>query len=552
MGAVSTAPCATGWSVISTGRPTPKGDIAVALSYGFKGKLQIPLFGKMEFNPSAIVEEDKKRFWQRKENAKSAIDRLGSLYYDFETEICALIGRDGSGPRLNLLFLIDDLDRCLPEKAVQMLESIKLFLDVEGCAFVLALDDEVVERGIAHRYRDYGPNNEDHALESIAHSLHPDRFRAFRGEKNHGGGNPITGHEYLEKIVQLPVRIPTPSAQQVESYLAHHFSPLFSDADNIHTGEPAAIPKEPGRADADQTKERETRRALRALIQKAVPPVPRKLNRVGELYGLYLDIAARNGWKMQERSERLTLLRLVILQLLAPDLHRFGRHERAFLKKLEDWQEKYGSLVHLDTVEEEIRKKIKTNEETLEKEPGHPQANGDLYTLRRIDQPLLNLVRTAQQHRSHFDPLKLIDLDHRSEEGIHRYFNLEAATIELEARATVHFEASATLTVKPSFIDEPPSAAPSNPQGFFNQLFSTDETAWRNALEQEAEQLAGHILDMSSFRTLIQKVHDNPGFVELRWVEQLEPYLSADQLYELYRESHLLQRLQDRLIKETK
>lgn len=49
---------------------------------------------------------------------------------------------------LNLLFLIDDLDRCLPEKAVEMLESIKQFLEVPGCAFVLAVDDEIIERGI--------------------------------------------------------------------------------------------------------------------------------------------------------------------------------------------------------------------------------------------------------------------------------------------------------------------------------------------------------------------------------------------------------------------
>ena len=31
----------------------------------------------------------------------------------------------------------------------------KLFLDVAGCSFVLAVDDDVIERGVEHHYRDY-------------------------------------------------------------------------------------------------------------------------------------------------------------------------------------------------------------------------------------------------------------------------------------------------------------------------------------------------------------------------------------------------------------
>jgi len=57
--------------------------------------------------------------------------------------------------KLSFIFLIDDLDRCLPENTLKMLESIKLFLDVPSCAFVLAIDDDVVERGVIHHYRDY-------------------------------------------------------------------------------------------------------------------------------------------------------------------------------------------------------------------------------------------------------------------------------------------------------------------------------------------------------------------------------------------------------------
>lgn len=47
---------------------------------------------------------------------------------------------------------IDDLDRCLPESALEIFESIKLFLDAPGCGYVVALDREVIRKGLAVKY----------------------------------------------------------------------------------------------------------------------------------------------------------------------------------------------------------------------------------------------------------------------------------------------------------------------------------------------------------------------------------------------------------------
>jgi predicted KAP-like P-loop ATPase len=52
-----------------------------------------------------------------------------SMYYNFH-ESLESITKD-----VKLIFLIDDLDRCLPENSLKVLESIKLFLDTSGCAF---------------------------------------------------------------------------------------------------------------------------------------------------------------------------------------------------------------------------------------------------------------------------------------------------------------------------------------------------------------------------------------------------------------------------------
>lgn len=79
-----------------------------------------------------------------------------------------------------IVVFIDDLDRLNPEVAVELLEVIKLFMDVEKCIFVLAIDYEVVVSGVRSKY---GQN------------VSEDKCRSF-----------------FDKIIQLPFRLP------VESY----------------------------------------------------------------------------------------------------------------------------------------------------------------------------------------------------------------------------------------------------------------------------------------------------------------------------------------------
>ncbi len=94
-----------------------------------------------------------------------------------------------------LVVFVDDLDRCLPDKAVEVLEAIKLFFDVEGCIFVLGIDREVIERGIRLKYRDYE-------------------------ELEDGEPSPISGARYLEKIVQIPFQLPPIARKAMEGYVA--------------------------------------------------------------------------------------------------------------------------------------------------------------------------------------------------------------------------------------------------------------------------------------------------------------------------------------------
>lgn len=75
-----------------------------------------------------------------------------------------------------LVIFIDDLDRLNPEVAVELLEIIKLFVNVENSIFVLAIDYEVVVTGVRKKY---GEN------------LSEEKCRNF-----------------FDKIIQLPFKMP--------------------------------------------------------------------------------------------------------------------------------------------------------------------------------------------------------------------------------------------------------------------------------------------------------------------------------------------------------
>lgn len=97
----------------------------------------------------------------------------------------------------SLVVLIDDLDRCSPERIIENLEAIKLFLNVERTAFVIGADPRIVRHAIAWKYKD----SKD-AKESIEEEA------------------PTIVTDYLEKLIQLPYRLPRLSPAEIETYMA--------------------------------------------------------------------------------------------------------------------------------------------------------------------------------------------------------------------------------------------------------------------------------------------------------------------------------------------
>lgn len=97
-----------------------------------------------------------------------------------------------------LVVIIDDLDRCTPERIIENLEAIKLFLNVEKTAFIIGADPRIVRHAIEHRYR----------TDRIENSDDPD------------SRNKRIISDYLEKLIQIPYILPKLSDNEVETYMA--------------------------------------------------------------------------------------------------------------------------------------------------------------------------------------------------------------------------------------------------------------------------------------------------------------------------------------------
>jgi predicted KAP-like P-loop ATPase len=90
-----------------------------------------------------------------------------------------------------LVVLIDDLDRCLPDTAIETLEAIRLFVFTARTAFVVAADEAMIEYAVRKHFPDL-----------------PDST----GPRDYA-------RNYLEKLIQVPFRIPALGETETRIYV---------------------------------------------------------------------------------------------------------------------------------------------------------------------------------------------------------------------------------------------------------------------------------------------------------------------------------------------
>ncbi|GAB4574669.1 MAG: hypothetical protein Kow0077_22370 [Anaerolineae bacterium] len=165
-------------------------------------------------------------------------DEVGKLQEAFDALLQAFAAdvRPDAPEAVRFVFLIDDLDRCLPDTTIKLLESIKNHLSVPNAIFVLALNAAVVYKGIRHKY----------------------------------GGVEVSGREYLEKILNFTFYVPEPAPERVKAFAEAQIQQI--------------LPEE-----ADRERLAEPLRQFGIVLETCHFSNPRKIKRILNRYLLFLD-----------------------------------------------------------------------------------------------------------------------------------------------------------------------------------------------------------------------------------------------------------------------
>lgn len=95
-----------------------------------------------------------------------------------------------TSPEKPIIFIIDELDRCRPTYAVEVLEKIKHFFSVNGIIFILSIDKEQLSNSIKGFY----------------------------------GSDCINGNEYLRRFIDIEYKLPEPDTKIFCKYLYNYFN----------------------------------------------------------------------------------------------------------------------------------------------------------------------------------------------------------------------------------------------------------------------------------------------------------------------------------------
>ena len=137
-----------------------------------------------------------------------------------------------------IVVFVDDLDRLAPEKAIELLEVLKNFMDVKQCVFVLAVDYAIITQGLIKKFGD-----------QIGHNK---------------------GKSFFDKIIQLPFSVPT-AQYDIGSYINELLKSVVKDA-----------PKDAG----DRYK---------ALVNSSIGCNPRSLKRIFNSFILLNKVALKKN-----------------------------------------------------------------------------------------------------------------------------------------------------------------------------------------------------------------------------------------------------------------
>ncbi|MFD2454702.1 P-loop NTPase fold protein [Corynebacterium mendelii] len=209
--------------------------------------------------------------------------QLGELkqqFRDFVESVCqGRSAQSGQTPERVVIF-IDDLDRLPPERAVEVMEAIKNFLDCPRCIFVLAIDFEIVSQGLKAKYGENIPQ---------------DRVQVF-----------------FDKIIQVPFNMPESGDTSVI------VADQLNAARKVKPGNEALFPEPEMLTNPSQTGHE--------LITCSVASNPRAAKRLANTYtltmGIYREKVGAAAIGSADSLDPINLLAVLCMQVSYPDVYR--------------------------------------------------------------------------------------------------------------------------------------------------------------------------------------------------------------------------------------
>ena len=203
------------------------------------------------------------------------------------------------------LFFVDDLDRIDPPIAVQILELVKNIFEVTNCIFVLAIDYDVVVKGLEPKF---GPLTEKNERE----------FRSF-----------------FDKIIQLPFSMPLGS-YSVDDFLIESLT-------------------EVGYLDEELKSEEEFKASITQMAMTSVGNNPRSIKRlINTISLIQIMNDLQEGDFGESKVERLINFGLVCLQIAYPTFYELINEEPNYL----EWNDKVARRLQLRDLSDEEKQQL--------------------------------------------------------------------------------------------------------------------------------------------------------------------------------------------------
>lgn len=224
-------------------------------------------------------------------DSSSFMTDIAEIRFDIKEVIAQLI-TDEKNPYQKVVFFIDDLDRIEPSDAVEVLEALKNIFDIHNCIFILAIDYDVVVKGLEKKFGKKTDKNE----------------REFRS--------------FFDKIIQVPFSMPT-GAYNIENFLDKKLQDLGITIDET------LLPK------------------YVDVVSYTVGFNPRSLKRYLNTFSLLRKISEMSDDGIIDKDDDFVLFNLIGIQVSYPKIFRLFNQYPEYL----DWNEVVAAKLDIDLKE---------------------------------------------------------------------------------------------------------------------------------------------------------------------------------------------------------